>query len=105
MRLFALVALAFVLAALGAPSENTTDTAQTAKPQTSKPLTVGSPEWLYSENACWRGEEPPLADVPGHVIARRNGDWAYGGTRLTGMALDQLFGDTDHGLAVYAFCR
>ena len=39
------------------------------------------------------------------VVVVIDGDARLGGERMVGKALDQLFGDVDHGLTVVGFCR
>jgi hypothetical protein len=66
----------------------------------------GSVDTLIRRHGCWTGTPPAGAGVPGHVVVSRDGGAAYlGGRRETGQALDQLFGNAQHGLVVYAFCR
>lgn len=61
-------------------------------------------ERLIEAHDCWT-QEGPEGVIPGHVVATRHGHTVYGGTRLTGMALEQLFDGVDHGLVVHGFCR
>lgn len=62
---------------------------------------------LLDAHDCWTGDAP--ADMrgvlPGHVVVVIDGDARLGGERMVGKALDQLFGDVDHGLTVVGFCR
>ena len=62
---------------------------------------------LLAKHDCWTTEAP--ADMrgvlPGHVVVMVDGDARIGGERLVGKALDQTFGDVDHGLTVVGFCR
>lgn len=68
--------------------------------------TPDTPAALIAEHDCWTGSAPEGV-IPGHVVATRDGATApvYGGAKMTARALDQVFGDTDHGLTVHAFCR
>lgn len=74
---------------------------------TPKPHAPGSPAALIAAHDCWTGEAPAGVEIPGHVVVTLPGHDAptYGGPRLVGQALDQLFGDVDHGLDVHAFCK
>jgi hypothetical protein len=62
---------------------------------------------VVAAHGCWTGDAPAdmAGKFPGHVVVRRDGHVVYGGQRLVGQALDQLFANVDHGLAVVAFCR
>lgn len=61
-------------------------------------------ERLVDRHDCWT-KAGPTGVIPGHVVATRDGHTVYGGPRLTGRALDQIFNDADHGLTVHGFCR
>lgn len=69
---------------------------------------VPTAEGLVTRHGCWTGEPPAemVGVIPGHVVVRV-GDGApfYAGERMTGLALDQLFGGATHNLTVYGFCR
>lgn len=71
-----------------------------------RPHAAGSPTALIAERDCWVGEGP-AGVVPGHVVVTKPGRVAptYGGARLTGMALQQVFEGVDHGLRVHGFCQ
>jgi hypothetical protein len=64
---------------------------------------------LVERHDCWAGDAP--ADMrgkfPGHVVVTRAGQArpTYGGARLVGLSLEQIFDGADHGLEVHAFCR
>jgi hypothetical protein len=64
---------------------------------------------LVVEHGCWTGEAPVdmQGQLPGHVVVTKRGAEApvYGGSRLTGMALEQIFDGEPYGLTVHAFCR
>ena len=72
--------------------------------------------WRHTTAAAGGTETAPVA-VPGHVVATTPRDRTspvYGGTWLTGCALEQVAFDhpelgwtpaVDHGIVVYAFCR
>ena len=68
---------------------------------------VGYAESLVAAHDCWTGEAPEESRglVPGHVVVTVDGATRYAGEHLTGLALEQLFGDADHGLTVHGFCR
>lgn len=61
-------------------------------------------ERIIDAHDCWT-RNGPQGVIPGHVVVTRNGHTIYGGARLTGMALEQIFDGTDHGLTVHGFCR
>ncbi len=71
-----------------------------------RPPAKGSARWYIEEHDCWVGTAPTDA-IPGHVVATVGDDVAptYGGPRLVGSALEQLFGGADQGLTVHAFCE
>ena len=86
------------------------------------PLNEGPAGPTYAEgiialHECWTGAETAPVAVPGHVVATTPRDRTspvYGGTWLTGCALEQVAFDhpelgwtpaIDHGIVVYAFCR
>lgn len=62
---------------------------------------------LAAAHGCWTGQAPADMEgvIPGHVVVVRDGEATYGGARLVGKALAQVFDGADHGLTVYAFCR
>ncbi|WP_460836440.1 hypothetical protein [Nocardioides marmoraquaticus] len=65
---------------------------------------------LMIEHDCWAGEAPDDVDLPGHVVVTvERGDrmvTRYGGARLTGRALDHVFGDPDPRIfVIHGFCR
>lgn len=65
-------------------------------------------ERLIIRHDCWTGSAPlDMAGViPGHVVVTMaDGTTRYGGSRLVGQSLDQLFADADHRLTVHGFCR
>lgn len=74
-------------------------------------------ERIVARHDCWTGDETAPVAVPGHVVATRPRDRTlpvYGGTWLTGLALEQVAFDhpelgwtpaIDHGIVVYGFCR
>lgn len=73
-----------------------------------RPLAAGSPTALVVEHGGWTGDAPAgmAGVVPGHVVVSLpNGRVVYGGGRMVGMALAQIFDGADHGLTVAAFCR
>lgn len=67
----------------------------------------GSPAALIAEHDCWTGAAPAdmVGVLPGHVVVIVDGVPQYAGQRMVGKALDQIFGDIDHGLTVVGFCR
>lgn len=67
----------------------------------------GSPAALIEAHDCWTGTPPAdmTGVIPGHVVVTINGAHRYAGERMVGKALDQTFGNTNHGLTVVAFCR
>lgn len=73
------------------------------------PSTVKTPATtaLLERHDCWTDEAPADmgGQIPGHVVITVDGQPRLGGDRLVGKALDQLFGDTNHGLTVVGFCR
>lgn len=78
-----------------------------AAPSIQAPVAQGSPADLLAKHDCWTGEAPADMQgvVPGHVIVTKGASPVYGGTRLVGQALEQIFEDVDHGLTVHGFCR
>lgn len=82
----------------GAPPEATVS---------ARPNAPGSPGALIEAHDCWTGAAPTDVEIPGHVVAILPGrvTATYGGRRLTGLALEQIFNHRKHGLTVYAFCR
>jgi hypothetical protein len=73
----------------------------------SRPHAEGSADALIADHDCWSGKAPADVTIPGHVVLMRDGAVApvYGGARMVGLALDQIFDGKAHGLTVYAFCR
>jgi hypothetical protein len=57
---------------------------------------------LVHLHGCWTSGSHA---IPGHVVVSHLGHVRYGGARLTGLALDQLFKGHAHGLKVWGFCR
>lgn len=76
-------------------------------PQPAPLVTVDPVQTMVEDHGCWTGEAP--ADMegvfPGHVVVTRDGELVYGGRKLAGQALSQIFEGEDHGLDVHAFCR
>ena len=75
---------------------------------TNRPVVKRSPAALVAKHHCWTGVAPAdmVGELPGHVVVTSpNGNPAYGGERMVGKALDQVFGGVDHGLTVAGFCR
>ena len=99
----ALITLPFALAMRSdvAPATDLSD-----EPNLGRANAVGSAPWLMEKHDCWT-EAGPEGVIPGHVVVLKDDAVAptYGGARLTGMALEQLFDGKDHGLVVYGFCR
>lgn len=65
---------------------------------------------LVVEHDCWTGEAPADVVTPGHVVVTLRRDdrlvTRYGGARLTGRALEHVFGEPDpQVLVVHGFCR
>jgi hypothetical protein len=69
------------------------------------PAHVTRGERLIEQHGCWTGEAPADVTIPGHVVVTRDGRVVYGGPRLVGQALGQVFEGEEHGLDVHAFCR
>lgn len=72
-----------------------------------RPNAEGSPIDLVEKNKCWTGEAPAGVTVPGHVVARLEGESlskVYG-AKVVGQALEQIFEGKDHGITVHGFCR
>lgn len=71
------------------------------------PNAPGSPGAVIDAHDCWTGAAPADVEIPGHVVVTLPGHLAatYGGRRLTGLALEQIFNHHEHGLTVHAFCR
>lgn len=67
----------------------------------------GSPAALIDAHDCWTGAAPAdmVGVLPGHVVVTVDGVTRYAGQRMVGKALDQTFGNKDHGLTVVGFCR
>lgn len=81
-----------------------------SKGQTPAALAPTSPAAaLLEEHDCWTGEAPAdmAGQVPGHVVVTLPGrdEPTYGGRALTEAALDQVFGEAEHDLTVWGFCR
>lgn len=78
-------------------------------PMSGRPFAAGSPAAVIAAHDCWTGPAPTdmAGKIPGHVVVELPGGdgAAYGGARLVGQALDQVFNHEAHGLTVYAFCR
>lgn len=72
-----------------------------------RPNAEGSPADLMDKHNCWSGEAPKDMEgqMPGHVVVAKGDTPVYGGSRLVGQALSQIFEGEDHGLTVYGFCR
>lgn len=72
-----------------------------------QPVAQGSPADLVAKHDCWTGEAPADMEgvAPGHVIVTKGVSPVYGGPRLVGQALEQIFEGVDHGLTVHGFCR
>jgi len=74
-----------------------------------KPLAQGSPGDLIQKHDCWTGAAPKDMEgkMPGHVVVTIDGRVAptYGGSRLVGQALSQIFEGENHNLEVHGFCR
>ena len=76
--------------------------------QPAPPVYTQSPaEVLANQHGCWSGDAPAdmVGKIPGHVVVVKDGRAVYGGARLVGAAMDQIFNDKPHGLTVIAFCR
>lgn len=72
-----------------------------------KPAVEGGVVALVKQHDCWTGNPPAdmVGQIPGHVVVTVDGTTRYGGERMVGKALDQLFAGKAHGLTVHAFCR
>lgn len=72
-----------------------------------RPPATGSPADLIGRHDCWTGQAPAGVTVPGHVVVTLPGHDAptYGGPRLVGDALGQVFDGEQHHMTVHAFCR
>ncbi|WP_067434147.1 hypothetical protein [Nocardioides jensenii] len=77
--------------------------------QSSGPAVPNKVAALIAKHDCWTGQAPADMEgvVPGHVVVTKHGATAptYGGSRLVGLALDQVFNGADHSLTVHGFCR
>ncbi len=74
----------------------------------SRPLAPGSPAALIAAHDCWTNDAPAdmVGVLPGHVVVTLpNGVPVYGSERMVGRALDQVFGDAEHGLTVAGWCK
>jgi len=91
---------ALVLVALGVGGVATQTTVYAERPEVSD-----SPAALLAEHDCWTGEAPADVVIPGHVVVSVDGEARYGGERMVGKALEQVFDGVDHGLTVWGFCR
>lgn len=91
--------LVMVVVVLTMPS----DTAQVA----ARPHVTDGPSSVLARHAddCWRGSQPPLAAVPGHVIWQRPSGVTTYSARLVGPALNTTFGDGHLAGTPIAFCR
>lgn len=66
----------------------------------------GSPAWALAEHPdCWTGSAPLDVRIPGHVIWQHPDGRTVYSARLTGPALETLFGDGDLPGRAIAFCR
>ena len=77
-------------------------------PGARRPALAGSsPADMAAAHDCWSGGAPRdmTGKTPGHVIVSVDGQARYAGPHLVRLALDQIFGQGDHGLTVHAFCR
>lgn len=103
--LFAAFAVPFTLNPLNVPN----DIALPSDVMEDRPIAEGSPDALLAEHDCWTGAAPAdmQGQIPGHVVATKPGAIAptYGGERMVGKALGQVFDGEDHGLTIYGFCR
>lgn len=63
---------------------------------------ASSAQHLVALHHCWTSGSH---GIPGHVVVSHLGHVRYGGHRLAGLALDQMFGGHAHGLKVWGFCR
>lgn len=77
--------------------------------QVERPLAKGSPGALVAKYNCWTGDAPKDMEgkMPGHVVVFKYEATApvYAGSKMVGLALDQIFNHKDHGLEVVGFCR
>lgn len=69
-------------------------------PAKSAPVTI----WKRHKGHCWRKDQDPLAEIPGHVIWERPDGRAVYSKALTGPALDTTFGLGDLPGRPIAFC-
>lgn len=90
--------LAFTLAPSASPIQPITD----------RPDAPSYVERLIASNDCWTGEDSDPGVLPGHVVATSPEHPVAAriyGSRVVGLALEQIFDGKDHGLTVHAFCR
>ena len=98
---FAVTAAAVLIVLRDSPA-----TLDPALSPTSAPPPAASPvEDLIAAHGCWVEASGAEEAVPGHVVATlADQRLVYGGARLTGQALEQVFDGVEHGLTVHAFC-
>jgi len=74
---------------------------------TSAPAHADRAAELVTLNACWTGAAPldMVGELPGRVVVTVDGTTRVGGSRMVGLALQQLFEGQDHSLTVHGFCR
>lgn len=104
-KLFVLaLAFAWIAPSYLAP---TWDVATDEEVMSIRPAVEMSPVALVDKDGCWTGQAPQDMQgvVPGHVVVTVDGVPRRGGSRLVGMALEQIFDGVDHGLVVHGFCR
>ncbi|GAB3988956.1 hypothetical protein GCM10028771_02810 [Nocardioides marmoraquaticus] len=111
---FGLVGAAVVGAAVaaGVMATSADPTLERREPEQPAAATPGNPVMaealrLVEYYGCWTGDAPAdmRGEVPGHVVVIDAGEAVYGGDRLVGLALRQVFDGEDHGLVVAGFCR
>lgn len=102
---FALGVVFHLASAVGVmhPVNTTAGAIETESVSAMRPVEVSVTEKLMERHGCWSDDAPAemVGVLPGHVVTDRG----YGGSRMVGIALEQVFDDVDHGLTIAGFCR
>jgi len=71
-----------------------------------RPAVTDSPSAVLGQHSdeCWRGSQPALAELPGHVIWQHPSGHTVYSSRLVGPALEATFGNGGLPGRPIAFC-